>query len=191
MLEAHPALVSIEEYFRLDAQSDTRLEYWNGHVVAMAGETRNHAVVKDDAVRSIERQRPDCLAVTASLRVVAPGYGRQNYAYPDGILVCGEEQYDHAQPPTLLNPTLLIEVTSSSTKALDLDDKFEAYFKIESLQEYWIIDSDRVYVRRCVRIEKGVLITPIQDVEAVIESAALNLTVLLTDIYRRVDWDRR
>ena len=116
MQQAVPPPVSLETYFRLDAGSDVRLEYWDGRVVAMAGESRNHAVVKDDVVRCIAAQRPECLALTAGLRVLAPGYGRQNYAYPDGVLVCGEEAYDDRQPPTLLNPALLVEVTSATTR---------------------------------------------------------------------------
>lgn len=185
-MEAHDTPVSLETYFRLDAESDQKLEYWNGYVVAMAGESRNHAVVKDDVVRLIQQQRSDCLALTAGLRVAAPGYSRQNYAYPDGMLICGPEQYDDANPPTLLNPTLLIEVTSPSTKALDLDDRFEAYFKIETLMEYWVIDPDRVHVRQYVRRNDTVFIRLLADVNTAIESKHLKLSIPLHAVYARV-----
>ena len=185
-MEARDTLVSLETYFRLDAQSDVRLEYWNGYVVAMAGESRNHAVVKDDVVRLIQHQRPECLALTAGLRVAAPGYSRRNYAYPDGLLVCGSEQYEETNPPTLLNPTLLIEVTSPSTKAIDLDDKFEAYFKIDTLQAYWVIDPDRIHIRQYARKEDAIVITLLTDPEAVIENPDLQLHIPVRAVYARV-----
>jgi len=186
MQEASEHPVSLEAYFQLDAESEARLEYWGGQIVAMAGESRNHAIVKDDVIRCIERQRPDCLALTAGLRVYAPGYGRQNYAYPDGLLVCGEERYDDNQPPTLLNPALLLEVTSPTTKSTDFDDKFGAYFKIESLREYWIIDPERAYVRQCIKAQEGVLVRLVQDLTANLDSEALGLSVPLAEVYRRI-----
>lgn len=185
-MEARNLPVSPETYFRLDAQSEEKLEYWNGHVLAMAGASRNHAVVKDDVVRLIQQQRPDCLALTAGLRVLAPGYSRQNYAYPDGLLICGPEQYDETNPPTLLNPTLLVEVTSPSTRSMDLDDKFEAYFKIDSLKDYWVVDPDRIHVRQYTRQEDAVIVTIRTGPDALIESPILNLCIPVRDVYARI-----
>lgn len=157
-MQARDQIVSVEEYFRRDAESEIRLEYWYGRLVAMAGETRNHNVVKDDGVGAVRSQRPDCLVLTSGQRVRAPGYGRENYAYPDGLMVCGQEHYDDAKnPPTMLNPTLLIEVISASTQGYDLGEKFSAYFELESLQEYWIVDPNRPDVRQCSRTEDAVM----------------------------------
>ena len=60
-MQARDHTVSVEEYFRRDAESEARLEYWYGHIIAMAGETRNHNVVKDDVVSAVRHQRSDCL----------------------------------------------------------------------------------------------------------------------------------
>ncbi len=186
-MQPRTVTVSEDEYFRLDAESEEKLEYWYGHIVAMAGEQRNHAVISHNALRILEGQRPDCLALTSSLRVRAPGYGRANYAYPDVLLICGEEQYDETRnPPTLLNPTLLIEVMSDSTKGYDLDDKLHAYLRVDSVAEYWILDATRPYVRRCTRFQKGYLVEVYDGPDAVLVSEALALRVPVRDFYERV-----
>ena len=50
---------------------------------------------------------------------------------------------------TLLNPTVIIEVLSSSTQAYDRGLKFEEYRTILSLQEYVLIRQDRPYHMNC------------------------------------------
>ena len=86
------------------------------------------------------------------MRVRAPGYGRENYAYPDGMIMCEEKHFDNTtQPPTLLNPTVLIEIASESTRSRDFADKLEAYFRLDSLKEYWIVDADQPHVVRYER----------------------------------------
>ena len=187
-MQARDHIVSVEEYFRRDAESEVRLEYWYGRLIAMAGETRNHNVVKDDVVGAVRSQRPDCLVLTSGQRVRAPGYGRENYAYPDGLMVCGREDYDTSKnPPTLLNPTLLIEVISPSTKSYDLDEKFSAYFELESLQEYWIIAPDRPEVRQCIRTEGAVIVRLLQRYDATLVSEALGLEISLRVMYQRME----
>ena len=109
--------VTPEAYLAFDAEAETRHEYWHGEVVAMAGESYAHNAVKDDLVAAL-RQRPACDVLSSGLRVRAPGYGRASYAYPDVVVLCEPPAFDEAtQLPTLLNPSVLVEVTSASTRA--------------------------------------------------------------------------
>lgn len=187
-MEARTLEVTVDEYFRLDAESQERLEYWYGRVVALAGEQRNHAVVKNNLMGAVEGQRPDCLTLQSGLRVYAPGYGRENYAYPDGLMVCGEEQYDQSKnPPVLLNPVLLVEVTSLSTGRIDLENKLDAYFQIESVLEYWVVDPDQVHVQRYAREDDAIVVHLYRALDEAVVSERLGLDVALKDIYRRVD----
>ena len=52
---------------------------------------------------------------------------------------------------TLLNPTLIVEVLSESTKDYDRGAKFEQYRKIESFVEYVLIAQDKCHVEHFVR----------------------------------------
>ena len=181
------ALLTPEEYLAFEAKAEVKHEYWHGRIVARVGETPNHSTVKDNLVDALRNQRPDCIARTAGVRVRAPGYGRDNYAYPDGLMVCGEERYDvSANPPTLLNPTLLIEVTSDSTRSRDTTGKLDAYFELDSLQEYWIVEPDRPYALRYVRTKGDILVHFVRGLDQSLSSDTLDVAIPMEAVYHRV-----
>ena len=180
-------LFTPEEYLAFEADAEVKHEYWHGRVIAMAGETPNHSTVKDNLVGALRHLRPSCIARSAGVRVRAPGYGRENYAYPDGLMVCGEERYDSsANPPTLLNPTLLVEITSDSTRNRDTLDKLDAYSQLDSLQEYWIIEPDRPFVMRYVRTEGSLLVYFIRGLDQTVTSETLEIAIPMEMLYQRV-----
>jgi Uma2 family endonuclease len=67
------------------------------------------------------------------------------------VIVCDEEQYADKSEMTLLNPTVIIEVLSPSTEKFDRGDKFIAYQKIASLQEYLLVAQDKMLVEHFIR----------------------------------------
>ena len=102
-------------------------------------------------------------------------------------MVCGEEHYDtSANPLTLLNPLLLVEVTSDSTRSRDTIDKLDAYFQLDSLQEYWIIEPDRPFVLRYVRTQGGILAHFIRSLDQTVASDVLGVAIPMETLYQRV-----
>ena len=77
------------------------------------------------------------------------------YTYPDVIVLCDEPRFSDEQEDTLLNPSLIIEVLSESTKDYDRGGKFEQYRTIESFLEYLLIAQDRPHVEHHVRQADG------------------------------------
>ena len=73
----------------------------------------------------------------------APG---GNYCHPDVTVVCGELEYHNADPDSVLNPTVIVEVLSHSTEAHDRGAKFDDYRSIPSLKEYVLVSQDRTRV---------------------------------------------
>ncbi|MCS6795372.1 MAG: Uma2 family endonuclease [Raineya sp.] len=68
--------------------------------------------------------------------------------FTDIVMVCGEEKYEKYKGiDVLLNPTIIIEVLSVSTAHYDSHEKLECYLTLESLQEYWLVDSEKVSVK--------------------------------------------
>jgi Uma2 family endonuclease len=59
--------------------------------------------------------------------------------YPDASVVCAPRELDPEDRHTVLNPCLLLEVTSPSSEEYDRGDKRENYLQIESLSEYLIV----------------------------------------------------
>ncbi|OGU34870.1 MAG: hypothetical protein A3K13_07650 [Gemmatimonadetes bacterium RIFCSPLOWO2_12_FULL_68_9] len=63
--------------------------------------------------------------------------------YPDVILACGKA----AQVELIVEePSLIVEVTSPSTRATDRREKLDAYRRIPSLRLYLIVDQRRRHV---------------------------------------------
>ncbi len=105
-----------EEYLELERKSEERHEYFNGEIFAMSGARRNHSKIAMSVSGLIWQHLrvKDCESYSNDMRVFAPKTGL--YTYPDIVVVCGEPMFQDNVFDTLLNPTLLIEVLSDSTK---------------------------------------------------------------------------
>lgn len=66
--------------------------------------------------------------------------------YPDALIVCGEPQLEDDTFDTLLNPAVIFEILSPSTRSIDKGRKFFFYQQIPSLQEYIMIDSLKRFI---------------------------------------------
>lgn len=140
---SHPVHYSYREYLALDAASNVRLEYAGGQIFAMAGGSPEHSAL----ISSINAHLADqlrgsrCRMHMADLRirVIATGLA----TYPDLSVVCGTWERDPEDRNTILNPTLLVEVLSSSTEEYDRGEKFEHYKRIPALRHYVLVAQDR------------------------------------------------
>jgi Uma2 family endonuclease len=64
------------------------------------------------------------------------------YAYPDLVVVCGPSQYHDQARDVLLNPTVIVEVLSPSTEAIDRGDKLYRYRRwLPTLMDY-VVSAD-------------------------------------------------
>jgi Uma2 family endonuclease len=79
----------------------------------------------------------------------------KDYFYPDVVFVTEKTRYDDDQKDVLVNPTVIFEVLSDSTRNFDKTDKFESYKQIESLQEYITVSQYERHVEHFFRNSKG------------------------------------
>jgi Uma2 family endonuclease len=68
------------------------------------------------------------------------------FTYPDITIICGEPETLNNDNWNVLNPSVIIEVLSPSTKNYDLGQKFILYRDIPTFKEYILIDSERIHV---------------------------------------------
>ncbi len=68
------------------------------------------------------------------------------FAYPDISIICGEIITLNNDDHNVLNPSVIIEVLSNSTKNYDRGEKFKLYRDIPTLREYILADSESIYV---------------------------------------------
>ena len=68
------------------------------------------------------------------------------YTYPDISIVCRDILEDKNQKNSTINPDVIIEILSPSTKTYDRGDKFKLYRDIPTLKEYVLVDSENVSI---------------------------------------------
>ena len=140
-LTQNPSQISEEDYLARYAQeSDTRYEYINGEIWAMAGASRNHNIIAGNAYAALHSQLKNhpCQAFISDWRVQA----QHNYYYPDVVIDC------QAQGNSASQPVLIIEVLSDSTRQTDLTLKLHDYRQIQPARIHRF--RTRLYGRPCV-----------------------------------------
>jgi len=122
----------------LEAENDRpegiRYEYINGYVYAMAGASRNHNLLTGNLFLSLgsHLRGTNCQVFQSDMKVGIKTNDEQHYYYPDVQVTCSEESDTYYNKA----PCLIIEVLSESTARTDRHEKFLAYRKLASLQEY-------------------------------------------------------
>lgn len=127
-----------DEYLAWEREQPVRHEYFRGEVFAMAGGSMRHNALCIRIGRVLDVQLQGRGAVMSTdQRVVA--VNRERYVYPDLSVVCGPAIPELGANDVLTNPTLLVEVLSSSTEQYDRGLKWEGYQRIESLTDYVLV----------------------------------------------------
>ena len=183
-------LFTLEEYFALEANSDERHEYYRGEVFAMSGGSVNHNRITGNifvALRNALGNRP-CETFVTDMRLLVKRH--QLYTYPDVMIVCGKLEYALNRTDLIANPTAIFEVLSPSTENYDRGKKFNFFYRtIESLQEYVLIDQERVLVEHLRRSdERNWQLAVLDDLSDVLTLPSVGISIPLAEIYRRVEW---
>lgn len=189
-MSAAPQLrLTPQEYLARERQAETKSEYYNGEIFAMAGGSEEHSLIATNVVTELGLQLRDrpCKVYNSDLRVQIDQEGP--YTYPDVSVVCGEAQFADAEVDTLLNPTVVVEVLSPTTEAWDRGGKFEQYQQVASLQEYVLIAQDRPRVERYARQAEGEwLLTVVTGLDGRLTLASVECELRLAEVYRKVSF---
>jgi len=180
--------VTSEEYLEYERASETKSEYFNGEIFAMAGATLEHNQITLNIASSLRtelRDRP-CQAFTSDMRVKVGATGL--YTYPDVVVACGDIQLEDYRRDTLLNPVLIVEVLSKSTAHYDRGEKFAQYRRLDTLQEYLLVSQDRCRVERFVRRGDEWMLTEFNDLQGALSLESVGCTLRLADVYDRVEF---
>lgn len=138
--------MSYAEYLAFEREAETKHEYVNGEVYAMAGGTPEHARLAARVMAQLLRALDDrpCEVFSSDLRVRIMATGRSTY--PDVTVVCGRLDRAADDEHAVINPMLIVEVLSEGTESQDRGDKWRHYQRIESLQTYVLVSQDEPMV---------------------------------------------
>jgi Uma2 family endonuclease len=86
----------------------------------------------------------------------------------------------------VVDPLLAVEVLSPSNRRTDLVDKLREHKSLPSVQELWLIDSERRWMEVWQRDADGAWIGRNYIGSAVFDGPVLRVPVLLDELYRNV-----
>jgi Uma2 family endonuclease len=169
------------EYLIIEQMSDTKHEYFEGVIYAMAGGTPEHAALQLETLFIIRQQLPgECQAYTSDLRVRVPtGLS----TYPDGAVICGKEKRAPDDSIAVTNPLLLLEITSDSTENYDRGEKLQQYQTIPTLKEILIVShrERRISLHRRSGQQQWTSLEAVTGESLTLES--IGVTLRVDDIY--------
>ena len=147
---------TLEEYLSLDADSEERLEYWDGEIFSMSGVSREHNQIEINTIYQFRRRLDgrQCFLFAANMRIKVPSF--PPYRYGDVSALCGKPRFEKiGGVDVLINPSLIIEVLSDSTERYDRGDKFSNYKSIPTLSEYLLVAQHRPHVSQFIKQPDG------------------------------------
>jgi Uma2 family endonuclease len=181
--------ITPEEYLEIERAADHKSEYYEGEMFAMAGGSLRHAWIIMNIGGELRQQlkgRP-CFITASDLRLQVSPTGL--YTYPDVMVVCGEPQYAGDQKDTLLNPSVIIEVLSDSTRDYDLGRKFQHYRTLSSLREYLMVAQDKPHIDHWLRQDENRgMLTEYNGLSQSITLPSIECVLALSEVYDKVDW---
>ncbi len=179
-----------EEYLALERKAEYKSEFFNGEIFMMAGASERHNVIATSLTILIGNHlwRKSCQPYGSDMRLHIPE--NSLYTYPDLTVVCGKAEFlENANPDTLLNPVLIVEVLSGSTEKYDRGGKFRLYRSIPSLRGYVMVASEYPFgVESYHKADGGVWqLTESQDVEnGSVHLPSIGFDLPLREVYARV-----
>ena len=167
-------------YLAWEETQAERNEYIAGEVFAMVGVRQSHNVATLNLATILRRELKGspCRVFVESVKTRVEA--ADCFFYPDVAVTC--DTRDRQTPDYISHPILIIEVLSDSTAAFDRGAKFAAYRKLESLQEYMLVDvaAQRVEIFRRNPENHWVLYD--YDAADTLEIAALALRVAMSEV---------
>lgn len=134
--------MSPQEYLEWEEGQEIKYEYIDGEVFSMTGGTIPHNSI---ALNLASALKSHCRGGSYHVNMAGAKVGvSENVAfhYPDVVVSCDERDKQAIQ--FLQYPCLIIEVLSPSTEAYDRGKKFTRYRRIQTLQEYILIDAEKI-----------------------------------------------
>ena len=149
MSQAATGYVTFEDYFESEVASDRdpnapRCEWFDGVVYSMSRGSPEHARLAFRTGRALANALPaTCEVYSSDLMLFIEAASLSTCA--DATVVCGALETTTVRKngkslgAAVTNPRVLIEILSESTERYDRDGKFQAYKRIDSLDEYVLV----------------------------------------------------
>lgn len=185
--------VSLMTYIKREARSEDKFEYHNGRIVRKRFARGPHNEITVNITTALKL---GIRSVSGTFRVFSSNQKiylpEVNYGvYPDAVVVSEAPLYWDDDDLLLINPLLVVEVLSKSTRRYDLTGKFELYKSCETFREYVLVRQDTCEVEVRYREQPGLWReTLVTSPGAMVPLRSLGIQLALDDIYENIQFPR-
>ncbi len=167
-------------------------EYYNGQIIQLPIARGTHNIIVANLITAIKmaaKPLPKRYQVFSSdQKVYLPSL---NFGlYPDALVVCETPEYWDDNEVLLVNPILIVEVLSKSTKSYDRGDKFLEYKTLPSFMEYVLIEQNNCLGETFFREEPDLWRnTIVTDPVKTLSLQSLGCSIQMADIYEHISFN--
>ena len=187
---AQTPLLSAEEYLALERVAQTKSEYHDGRILAMAGGTGPHSQTAAAFTRELGNfaKAKGCTVFNSDMKLRIRENNR--VCYPDVSGLCGRPEYLDDTRDVLLNPSFIVEVLSKSTEAFDRGRKLALYMALPPVIEIALVSVVEVRVDKYTRQPGGIWrFDGYSGMESQVPFASLGCEISLREVYAGVELD--
>src|ERR1700760_2571658 len=165
--------LSVANYLEQESRSTIRHEYLDGETFPLADGSQRHKLIVSNLLRraqaAVTPESP-CRVFGSHVRVFVRG--RNCFYYPDLSVSTNPNDRD---VPFVSWPCLVVEVLSPSTALADRREKRVQYASIPSMNQYVVIDQDRMRVNVFPRGENNCIVRTSNEPDDVLVLNCLGL----------------
>ena len=174
--------VSPEDYLEAEKFRPIKHEYRQGEIYAMAGASKPHAIITGNVSVLLRNhlRGSGCMPYMADMKVRIEA---SNFFYYPDVAVSCDERDKNADEDFIRYPRLIVEFFSPTTAAFDRGDKFADYRTSESLQEYVLINQERVSVECFRRNAEGLWVLYPYSQGQEVQFASVNFSCAIETLY--------
>ena len=175
-------MMTLDEYFAFEEESDTRHEYVDGYAYAMSVGTSLHGQISMNVSAQLWHalRGGPCLVFHGDRRLAVA----RNVFVPDVMVICSRSS---ARALAESSPTLVVEVLSPSTERIDRVEKLRAFKSVSSLDAYLIVSQEERAVDAYLRTTRREWEHEFIEGDGAIELATIGVTLTLDQLYEGVD----
>jgi len=180
--------ISIEDYLMTENASLEKHEYYQGEVFAMAGAKVQHNKISKNLFGTLfgKLKGKRCQPYGSDQRIHIPA--NTLFTYPDISIICGDIVTLNDDEYNALNPSVIIEVLSKSSKNYDRGEKFKLYRDITALNEYILVDSETVHIEIFrLNANNHWELEEYKDLDGSILIKTIDESLLVAEIYENVE----
>jgi len=184
-------LFTPEDYLEFERNSDSRHEFVDGEIFAMAGESLSHSRICMNLARETGNalKGKSCEALSPNMKVRTTSASL--FSYPDLTIVCGEPLFHDTKKDVLINPQVIFEVLSPSTAEYDRTVKFQKYrMGNETLTDYILVSQDKPFVEHFRKQpDNRWIYQSYSEIDDNLKIETIDCELSLREIYDRVEFE--